>query len=198
EPGEYRAPVHPPAARASDLDLPLLAWLHPVDGRALPTPRSGLRLETSPFFMRCHLLLLANGHPHHTPGDPNHRAARSVPMEGATHAHRATARSSRSAPRRPLDGAAHARHGMEGEIHRTISFVVTRPGDPQALLTVLRPPDDPDLPDAWGLPAGRVRPGESWTDAVRRAGREKLGVELDVGRELNRGSTRRAAYLLQM
>src|SRR5690606_7508747 len=92
EPGEYRAPVHPPAARASDLDLPLLAWLHPVDGRALPTPRSGLRLETSSLFMRCHLLLLANGHPHHTPGDLNHRAARSVPMDGAGETHRTTAR----------------------------------------------------------------------------------------------------------
>ena len=87
---------------------------------------------------------------------------------------------------------------MEGDIHRTISFVIKRPGDPEALLTVLRPPDDADLPDAWGLPAGRVRPGESWTDAVRRAGRDKLGVELDVGRELNRGSTHRAAYLLEM
>jgi ADP-ribose pyrophosphatase YjhB (NUDIX family) len=87
---------------------------------------------------------------------------------------------------------------MEEEIRQTISFVIRRPGDPAAILTVLRPPDDADLPDAWGLPAGRVRPGESWEDAVHRAGREKLGVELDVGRELNRGSTPRPGYRLEM
>jgi len=87
---------------------------------------------------------------------------------------------------------------MEQEIHRTISFVIRRPDDPTAILTVLRPPDDADLPDAWGLPAGRVRPGESWEDAVRRAGREKLGVELEVGAELNRGSIERPRYTLEM
>src|SRR5690606_22607231 len=98
EPGEHRAPVRPPAARASDLELPLLTRLHPVDGRALPAPRSWLLLETGPLFMRCHLLLLANGHPHHTPGDPNHWEARSVPMGNA--AERCDARPRRVARRR--------------------------------------------------------------------------------------------------
>jgi 8-oxo-dGTP diphosphatase len=87
---------------------------------------------------------------------------------------------------------------MDDTVHPTISFVIRRPDAPAELLVVLRPPDDPDLPDAWGLPAGRVRPGESWEDAVRRAGREKLGVELEVGRELNRGSLQRATYRLEM
>lgn len=87
---------------------------------------------------------------------------------------------------------------MGDAVHQTISFVIRHPDDAGKLLAVLRPPDDADLPDAWGLPAGRIRPGESPADAVRRAGREKLGVELEVGRELNRGSVQRAAYRLEM
>ncbi len=66
------------------------------------------------------------------------------------------------------------------------------------MLAVQRPPDDEDLPGAWGLPAGSLRPGEDWAETVRRAGREKLGVELEVGDELRRGTLERAAYTLEM
>ena len=41
-----------------------------------------------------------------------------------------------------------------------------------------RPDDDDDLPGVWGLPAASLVAGESEEDAVRRAGREKLGVEV--------------------
>lgn len=58
---------------------------------------------------------------------------------------------------------------------------------PAGLLLVRRPDDDEDLPGVWGLPAVSLGPGESEEDAVRRAGRDKLGVELEplerVGRE---------------
>lgn len=83
-------------------------------------------------------------------------------------------------------------------VKRSISFAVFDPEDPSRVLEVLRPEDDPELPDLWGLPAGSLRPGESWEDAVLRAGREKLGVELEVGPELNRGSTPRSGYTLEM
>ncbi len=83
-------------------------------------------------------------------------------------------------------------------VKRSVSFAIFRPGQPDQVLVVQRPADDEDLPDAWGLPAGSLRPGEDWTDAVRRAGRDKLGVELGVGQELNRGSLERAAYTLEM
>jgi 8-oxo-dGTP diphosphatase len=43
---------------------------------------------------------------------------------------------------------------------------------------VRRPDDDDDLPGVWGLPAASRAPGESTEDAVRRAGRQKLGVEV--------------------
>ncbi|HET9984100.1 MAG TPA: NUDIX domain-containing protein [Longimicrobiales bacterium] len=83
-------------------------------------------------------------------------------------------------------------------VKRSVSFAIFDPQDRRRVLVVRRPPDDEELPDLWGLPAGSLRPGESWEEAVRRAGREKLGVELEVGPELNRGSTRRAAYTLEM
>ena len=81
---------------------------------------------------------------------------------------------------------------------RSISFVVRHASAPELALAVRRPPDDVDLPNAWGLPAGSLRGDESWEDAVRRAGREKLGVELDVGEVLEEGTLERAGYTLHM
>ncbi len=83
-------------------------------------------------------------------------------------------------------------------VKHSVSFAIFRPGHPDQVLVVQRPPDDDDLPDAWGLPAGSLRAGEDWAEAVRRAGRDKLGVELEVASELNRGSLERAAYTLEM
>ena len=57
----------------------------------------------------------------------------------------------------------------------------------EGLLLVRRPDDDEDLPGVWGLPAVSLAAGESEEEAVRRAGRDKLGVEVEpverVGRE---------------
>ena len=83
-------------------------------------------------------------------------------------------------------------------VKRSVSFAIFRPDRPGEVLVVRRPPDDEDLPDLWGLPAGSLRPGEDWADAVRRAGCDKLGVALDVGAELNRGQLERAGYTLEM
>lgn len=83
-------------------------------------------------------------------------------------------------------------------IKRSVSFVVRAPADASRILAVRRPADDEDLPNAWGLPAGSLREGESWEDAVRRAGREKLGVELEPGAILDEGQLQRAGYTLHM
>jgi 8-oxo-dGTP diphosphatase len=66
------------------------------------------------------------------------------------------------------------------------------------ILAVRRPLDDPDLPGLWGLPAGRIHPGEELEAAVRRMGREKLGVELERLRSLRSGTLQRTSYRLQM
>jgi hypothetical protein len=47
------------------------------------------------------------------------------------------------------------------------------------VLLVRRPGDDESLPGMWGLPAATCAADESEEDAVRRAGREKLGVEVE-------------------
>ena len=80
-------------------------------------------------------------------------------------------------------------------VKRSVSFVVRNGG---RVLIVQRPADDEDLPNAWGLPAASLRAGETWQDAVVRAGRDKLGVELKVGDELKRGSLQRSSYTLEM
>ena len=49
---------------------------------------------------------------------------------------------------------------------------------PDGLLLVRRPDDDADLPGVWGLPAATLGEGEAEEEAVRRAGREKLGVDV--------------------
>ncbi len=53
--------------------------------------------------------------------------------------------------------------------------MVERPG---GVLLVRRPDGDESLPGVWGLPAASLADGESERDAVRRAGREKLGIEV--------------------
>ena len=60
---------------------------------------------------------------------------------------------------------------------------------PAGLLLVRRPDDDEDLPGVWGLPAVSLTPGESEDDAVRRAGRDKLGVELEPLERVGRDGT---------
>jgi 8-oxo-dGTP pyrophosphatase MutT (NUDIX family) len=58
---------------------------------------------------------------------------------------------------------------------RSISLVIE---SPDGVLLVRRPDDDESLPGVWGLPAASLRREESEEEAVRRAGREKLGVEV--------------------
>lgn len=81
---------------------------------------------------------------------------------------------------------------------RSVAVVVRQPDDPARVLTVLRPADDDELPSTWGLPAATLRPGESWRSAAARAGREKLGVTLRVGRTVGEDRTERESYVLRM
>jgi ADP-ribose pyrophosphatase YjhB (NUDIX family) len=80
----------------------------------------------------------------------------------------------------------------------SVAVVIRNPQQTDQVLTVLRPDSDEDLPNVWGLPAGTLRPGESWDDAVRRVGIEKLGVQLKVRRALEHGALERRNYRLQM
>jgi hypothetical protein len=66
-------------------------------------------------------------------------------------------------------------------VKRSISLVIEGPA---GVLLVRRPDDDDNLPGVWGLPATSLRQGESEHDALLRAGREKLGVEVEPLRPL--------------
>jgi NUDIX domain-containing protein len=60
---------------------------------------------------------------------------------------------------------------------------------PDGLLLVRRPDDDESLPGVWGLPAVSLAPGESEQEGVRRAGSDKLGVEVEPLERLGREGT---------
>lgn len=85
-------------------------------------------------------------------------------------------------------------------LKRSVAVVIRGPEAraESGVLAVRRPPDDADLPGIWGLPAASLRWGESWEAAARRAGRDKLGVALEVMGELREGTRERPGYTLNM
>ncbi|HLM09895.1 MAG TPA: NUDIX domain-containing protein [Thermoleophilaceae bacterium] len=78
---------------------------------------------------------------------------------------------------------------------QSVSVVVE---EPRGLLLVRRPDDDESLPGLWGLPAVTLEPGEAEADAVRRAGRSKLGVELRPSAPVGEENAERPDYSLSM
>ena len=80
-------------------------------------------------------------------------------------------------------------------LKHSVSLVIEGPG---GLLLVRRPEEDESLPGEWGLPAATLRPDEREEDAVRRAGRDKLGVEVRLVRALGEESGERSAYRILM
>jgi ADP-ribose pyrophosphatase YjhB (NUDIX family) len=85
---------------------------------------------------------------------------------------------------------------MPEAVKRSVSLAIH--DNEGRVLMVQRPPDDEDLPAVWGLPAATLRPGEAWDDAVRRAARDKLGMDVEPVLVLRDGSLDRAAYRLEM
>jgi ADP-ribose pyrophosphatase YjhB (NUDIX family) len=61
-------------------------------------------------------------------------------------------------------------------LKRSVSLVIEGPA---GVLLVRRPDGDESLPGVWGLPAASLREGESEREALLRAGRDKLGVEVE-------------------
>ena len=82
-------------------------------------------------------------------------------------------------------------------MRNAISYVIYNK-DKSKFLSVKRPEDDNDLPNVWGLPAGNVKDGESFEQAVLRSGKEKLGVELEIEDIVDEGDIERNNYVLNM
>jgi|ERR671923_1611859 8-oxo-dGTP pyrophosphatase MutT (NUDIX family) len=80
-------------------------------------------------------------------------------------------------------------------LKQSVSLVIEGPG---GLLLVRRPDDDEELPGLWGLPATSLGEGETEEEAVRRAGRAKLGVEVRPVRPLGEETGERLGYRIRM
>jgi 8-oxo-dGTP diphosphatase len=80
-------------------------------------------------------------------------------------------------------------------LKRSVSLVIE---GPEGLLLVRRPEDDESLPGLWGLPAATLRPGEHEQAAVRRAGRDKLGVRVRPLAILGEARGERPGYRIVM
>ncbi|CAM5523682.1 (deoxy)nucleoside triphosphate pyrophosphohydrolase [Leifsonia shinshuensis] len=70
---------------------------------------------------------------------------------------------------------------------RVVAAVIVRDG---AVLACRRAPHK-DAAGRWEFPGGKVEPGEAPAEALRRELREELGVEVRVGRLLDRSVTGR-------
>lgn len=84
-----------------------------------------------------------------------------------------------------------------GTVKHSVAVVVR---DPAGAFLAVKRPEDPDDPLAgmWGLPAVTLRTGETERQAVVRAGRVKLGVELAVGEKIGTKTADRGSYVLTL
>lgn len=67
-----------------------------------------------------------------------------------------------------------------------------------AFMAVRRSDDDESLPGVWGLAAASVRDGETKEDSVRRAAKDKLGVEVEVLKYTGDDTQERNDYVLHL
>ena len=82
------------------------------------------------------------------------------------------------------------------EIRNAVAIVIS--DEDGAFLSVRRPADDPHLGDVWGLPAVNVREGELPEEAAVRAGLEKLGVVVRVGRRIGCETVPRPSFVIHL
>jgi len=84
---------------------------------------------------------------------------------------------------------------MEKPIKHAISVVIKKGNK---TLFSLRSPNKKEFPSVWSLPSHFMEPGEKYIDTIKRVGKHKLGVNLDVVRLLNEGYGERDDFRLFM
>lgn len=88
-------------------------------------------------------------------------------------------------------------HKIMKPLKNSVAFVIYN-SDRTKFLIVRRPPDDIDLPNVWGLPAGSLKDEETFEDAVIRSAKEKLGIKIKIVKLINEGEIERTQFVLHM
>ncbi len=86
--------------------------------------------------------------------------------------------------------------GIEKRVDNAAFAVIRNPEDESKVLVVKRPEEDEEIGGMWGLPATPIKDDEGIVDAVKRIGKDKLGVELEILDFIGRGTMDRGDYLL--
>ena len=68
--------------------------------------------------------------------------------------------------------------------YRVVCAVIRHPIDTDCYLAAQRPANDPQLPGMWEFPGGKIEPGESEVEALKREIREELALEIEAGAAL--------------
>jgi hypothetical protein len=69
--------------------------------------------------------------------------------------------------------------------------------DRSKFLIVKRPEDDSDMAGHWGFPAASKKDvAEEWEDVIRRAAKNKLGVDVEIVKKLGEDTIDRGKYVL--
>jgi len=83
-------------------------------------------------------------------------------------------------------------------VKESLALLVRSATEPERVLLVQRPEDDPELPGLWGLPAISLHEAESDLQALERLAATKLGLRLREFRFLCAGHQQRPTYRLHM
>lgn len=78
-----------------------------------------------------------------------------------------------------------------------VSLVIT---DDNGNFLAVKRADDPtdDLANVWGFPAVSLKEGESHQQAALRVGRQKLGVDIELGEKIGDSTHDRGSYILHL
>ncbi len=81
-------------------------------------------------------------------------------------------------------------------IKTSVAVFLKNPINAKEFLIVKRPPEDEDLPNVYGLPAGTIKNGELPEQAVIRIGKEKLNTEIKPSKFVGSKYIDRGSYIL--
>ncbi len=72
--------------------------------------------------------------------------------------------------------------------------------DSKERFLIVKRADDPedDLANVWGFPAASLREGETRQQLAQRVAKSKLGVKVEIGKEIGQSTHDRGSYILHL